>query len=168
MSSTPATTVEPEDWGPYLNRAGMYLALLVLVLLATPGPTASMLGWLLAMVSCPVEVHGSSLLVGEVRHLTVTPLWSAAPIVALGASLILAHRATLRQQVGGVALVAINSVGVNLLVLGLLVQAPSPQVNQLADALRWAYPLMMGVVLLVTVVYWAWRVVYASQKVQAD
>ncbi len=165
MSTTPTVT-PAESLSSFATRVGGYLAILLMVLATTPVPTAAMLGWLLAMVDCPVTVQGSLVQIGGTAQHLVTSWWSATPVVVLGASLILAHRATLGQQLGGVALVTFNSLLVNLLVMGLLLQAPPVAAHRLVRSLQLGYPVVMGGLLVVTVLYWTRRVVLPAQKAQ--
>ncbi len=157
MDREPENTpqVEPESY--WLRCCGYFTALL-LVLLGTPVPTAAAVAWLLRLVDLDAQHVGPFLVISGYEARPVTDLWCAGPVIACGAALVLARQVPLGKRLAGVVLVSVNLFAINLLVLGLVAQLP-PSEGQAIASYAWAYPLLMGFALVVTVLYWTKRVV---------
>ncbi len=164
MMATGAVSGDEPQEG-FLARFLAYAAGLAMLLATSAGPTATVLASLLRAVGLPVVQEGTVLHVGDLPPQWVTLGWSAAPVVLIGYSVILARPAGSSKQFGGFFLVALNAWLVNLLTLGLLAQTQAELRGAFMVQLYWAYPLLMAFVLAVTLSYWARRVVPGAKRV---
>ena len=157
MAVSPPRAAGSEPWQLAVRALGWMLVLLV-VLLTTPGPTAVLLSWMLSCLEIAVVRHGTTLVVEGLAPRVVNGAWCAWPVVVVGVSVILAQPAAFVKQCSGALFLAGNALVVNLLVLSLVASTTDADVPGLMTSLRVGYPLLMGLVLAVCLLYWFKRV----------
>ena len=167
-------------WGPYLRRA-CWLVVVGFVLLLVPPlgrplfavPTAALIEGLLSASGVLVVREGAQLQVAGVLYRAVPAVSTAAPALVLGVAAVLAWPTGWLKRLIGVGLVVFHTVLLNIVVLALVVQAPSglgtrvqvgpaPGLSELevyTRTLHTVYPVAMTFVLAATLLFWTWRVV---------
>lgn len=143
-----------------VKRALGYGAVLAMLLVTMPVPTAWLLAKMVQAVGLGVDITlaGTWVTVGEAPARAVTFAWTAAPTAWLGMTIILAANAPEAKKFVGMMLLTFNALLVDLLFLGMIATAPPIAVSPLANALQWAFPVLMVLVLVVTLLYWFKRV----------
>jgi hypothetical protein len=166
MTAEPATSGNQLDLPRYLARTAGWAAGALVLVLATPlcdllcaRPTVSLAALLLQAAGESVWHGGSTIQVGLAPPRTVLGYWTAAPPFLIGAAFILTWPATAAKRALGLVAMLVDTVLINLVVLGWVTQAPDLTIDGVCRGLRLVYPPLMAGVVGVTLLYWLLRVV---------
>lgn len=163
---------QPFEIKPYLGRALAWVAGLILVVVLTPLDdlifghfTAWLVNAMLSIDNLPVVRHGAELAIGDMAPRAIVGHWTAAPVWLVGLGFIIPYPTSLKRKMPGALLVLVNTVLINAMVIGWLIQSGESTENGaglfdlLVPGLRRVYPPVMTIVLVVTMSYWMARVV---------